>query len=128
MFVDGYSRPDLLDVRVSDNNFALRGPSQTGVGAFDVDGARIVDDDFSGRAYAGVAGVTSTAGGIHGNDFCNLTIPPSAESALGFPPNEALEPIVFFDSEDARIDNNDCGQALARTTAGAGSRASARFR
>lgn len=120
MLSDAYFGPGLLDVKVSDSDFALRGQSQTGIAALTVDGARIAGNDFSGRAYAGVAGVMSSHWRIQGNDFCDLSIPQSAESALGFPPNESFAPIVFFDSVDTRSTGNACAKDDIRTAAGAG--------
>ena len=93
--------PSLVDLTVRDNDFVLDGPTQTGVAGFTVDGARIVDNDFSGEGRAGVLATTSARWRIRNNDFCDLFIPPS-------PGNEAQAPVVIVNSVDIRATNNDC--------------------
>jgi hypothetical protein len=108
VLVTEYSSPSLIDLKVSDNNFVLEAPSQAGVVGFTVEGARIVDNDFSGEGYAGVVAVTSAGWKIHDNDFCDLFVPPSAPNELGLPVNETQAPVVILDSVDIRVTDNDC--------------------
>jgi hypothetical protein len=103
--------PSLVDLRIRDNDFVLDGPSQTGVIGATVEGARIVDNDFSGEGYGAVVAVMSTRWRIRNNDFCDLLIPPSAlppVDDLMLAPNEAQTPIVTLNSVDIRATNNDC--------------------
>ena len=73
-------------------------------------GARITENEFKGKGYAGVVGVTSEGWRVRENDFCHLVVPPSAtaDAGLGLPNNEARTPIVFLDSTDMKAVDNDC--------------------
>ena len=55
-------------------------PRRPGSSGNSVEGARIVDNDFSGEGYGGVVAATSARWRVHDNDFCDLFIPPSAPS------------------------------------------------
>jgi hypothetical protein len=110
VWMDEYVGPSLVDLKVRGNNFVLAPPSQTGVVGTTVDGAQIIDNDFSGEGYGGVVAVRSARWRVHHNDFCNLHIPPStpAPPILELPANEAQAPVVIHDSVDIRVDHNDC--------------------
>jgi hypothetical protein len=103
--------PSLVELRIRDNDFVLDGPSQTGIIGATVDGARIVDNDFSGDGYGAVVAVASAHWRIRNNDFCGLDIPPSAPPPvpdLMLPPNEAQTPIVTVNSVDIKRTDNQC--------------------
>ena len=110
IWMDEYLGPSLVDFEVRDDSFVLTPPSQAGVLGNSVEGARIVDNDFSGEGYGGVVAATSARWRVHDNDFCDLFIPPSAPSPpeLGLPSNETQVPVVVLDSVDIRVTDNHC--------------------
>ncbi len=110
VWMDEYLGPSHVDLRVNSNDFILDGPPQLGLLGTAVEGARIVGNSFSGEGYAGVVALGSAAVEIHGNDFCELVVPPSAEASpeLGLPTNESEAPIVLLDSIDNRVSGNGC--------------------
>jgi hypothetical protein len=110
IWMDELLGPSLVVLKVSDNNFVLAPPSQIGVLGTTVEGARIVDNDFSGEGYGGVVAVRSARWRVHENDFCDLLIQPSTPSPddLMLPANETQAPLVILDSVDIGVDHNDC--------------------
>jgi len=110
IWMDETSGPSLVDLKVSDNNFVLAPPSQIGVLGSTVEGARVVDNNFSGKGYGGVVVQRSARWTVHENDFCDLLIPPSTPPPpdLGLPANDTQAPVVIIDSINIRVRHNNC--------------------
>jgi hypothetical protein len=115
--MDEYFGPPLADFTVDDNAFVLVGGSQIGVWGNFVAGAKVLDNDFGGQGYGAVVATSSEGWQIHGNDFCDLLIPPSATAPVDsdvfgpdirFPENDAQSPVVLIDSVDMRVTDNEC--------------------
>jgi hypothetical protein len=102
--------PSLVDLKVVDNAFVLAAPSQVGIVGFNVEGARLRDNEVAGEGYAGVVARDSARWRIHNNDFCDLVVPPgaTADRDLELPVNEAGAAVVLLDSVDIRLAHNRC--------------------
>ncbi len=111
VWMDEYQGPSHVSFLTRRNTFRLADPSQVGVLANSVDKARFIGNDFSGIGYGALVAVTSHRWTLEHNNFCDLTIPPSASASpeLGLPPNETQKPIVLFDSAQFQKLHNHCG-------------------
>ena len=83
--------PSLIDLKVVDNALVLAASAQAGIIGFNVQGARIRHNQVAGEGYAGVVAKDSAHWRIHGNDFCDLVVPPgaTADPDRGLPANAA---------------------------------------
>jgi hypothetical protein len=68
--------PSLIDLKVVDNALVLAAPSQAGIVGFNVEGARVRQNEVAGVGYAGVVAKDSAPWRIHDNDLCDLVVPP----------------------------------------------------
>jgi hypothetical protein len=108
VLVDDFFGPSLADLRIADNHFVLVDASQTGIFGVTLERARISDNEFTGQGYAAIAAIGSTDWQIAENEFCDLDIPPSAQAALGLPPNVPQAPVVLLNSTGMRVTNSEC--------------------
>lgn len=110
IWMDEYLGPSRVSFLAQRNDFVLTHPTQVGVLGNSLDGARFIDNDFSGKGYGALVAVTSSRWLVQENDFCHLRISPpaTAHPQLGLPPNETNKPVVLFDSSDFRMVRNRC--------------------